>query len=317
MPTLWKPAFSRVKFREIDAKLRERARSRVSELAQSERAMRQRIEQQFKQDLEKGKVAAEKKAKEEAQQQINKLAAQRDDAAKKLKLAQEHEAQILAQAKVEAEKQKQAAEKKAKEEAEQEIKNLANERDQASKKLKAAQERETELLKQAREEAEKQRQKELAQQRQALEADNKLALIKQQANFNRDRESYQKQVQQLERKLQKKTANELGDGAEIDLLESLRECFDGDKITPISKGEKGADIIHEIRYKGESCGKILIESKNQQRWSWDWPTKLRQDQIDAKAEHAILATTAFPAGKKEMCIESDVIVVAPPRGYMS
>jgi hypothetical protein len=42
-------------------------------------------------------------------------------------------------------------------------------------------------------------------------------------------------------------------------------------------------------------------------------SKLRQDQVEAKAEHAILATTVFPAGRKEMCIESDVIVISPAR----
>jgi hypothetical protein len=253
---------SRVKFREIQAKLREEEQSKAAELAQSERVMRQRIEQQFKQDMEK---------------------------------------------------QKQAAEKKAKEEAEKEIKKLAAERDQAAKKLKDAQGREAELVKQVKEQAEKQRQKELAQQRQALESDSKLALIKQQANFNRDRESYQRQVQQLEKKLQKKTANELGDGAEIDLLESLRECFQDDRITRVPKGQAGADIVHEILYKGEPCGKIVIDSKNHQRWLGEFVTKLRQDQMDAKAEHAILATTAFPVGKKEISIESEVIVVAPAR----
>jgi len=39
--------------------------------------------------------------------------------------------------------------------------------------------------------------------------------------------------------------------------------------------------------------------------------------MEAKAEHAILATTVFPSGKKELCVESDVIVVNPARvGYI-
>ena len=69
----------------------------------------------------------------------------------------------------------------------------------------------------------------------------------------------------MEKQLQKKTANELGDGAEIDLFEALRESFPGDKITRIPKGQAGVDILHEVLYKGESCGKIIVDSKNRQR----------------------------------------------------
>ena len=61
------------------------------------------------------------------------------------------------------------------------------------------------------------------------------------------------------------------------------------------------------------CGKIIVDSKNRQSWQNGFVTKLRQDQVEAGAEHAILATTVFPAGKKEMCIESGVIVIAPAR----
>lgn len=89
--------------------------------------------------------------------------------------------------------------------------------------------------------------------------------------------------------------------------------FPTDKITRIRKGQPGADILHEVFYKGEPCGKIIIDSKNRQSWQNVFVTKLRQDQVEADAEHAILSTTVFPAGKKEMCIESGVIVMAPAR----
>jgi hypothetical protein len=75
----------------------------------------------------------------------------------------------------------------------------------------------------------------------------------------------------------------------------------------------GADIVHEVLYKGETCGRIIVDSKNRQSWQNVFVTKLRQDQVEAGAEHAILATTVFPAGRKEMCIESGVIVMAPAR----
>lgn len=304
---------SRIKFREIQSKLREEEQRNAAELAQAELATRQRLEQQFKLDLEKHKQAAEKKARGEADQEIKKVAAERDQNAKKLQEAQQREAAIRKEAAEEISKQNQAAEAKAKKDAEAQIKKVSTERDQFAKKLEQAQAREAELVKRAQEEAEKQGQKELANQRLALEKDKNLALLKQQSEFNRQRESLQKKVQGLERQVQKKTANELGDGAEIDLFEVLCESFPGDKIIRIPKGQAGADILHEVQYKGEPCGKIIFDSKNHQGWQSAFVTKLRQDQVEANAEHAILTTSAFPASKKELCIESGVILVAPAR----
>src|SRR5262249_42857251 len=76
-------------------------------------------------------------------------------------------------------------------------------------------------------------------------------------------------------------------------------------------GKQGADIVHEVLYKGESCGSIIIDSKNRQQWKKDFVTKLRQDQTDEGADHAILSSTVFPQGKKQLCVESGVIVASP------
>lgn len=138
-----------------------------------------------------------------------------------------------------------------------------------------------------------------------------MALLKQEAAFHREREANQRRVAVLQQQLQKKTANELGDGAEIDIGEALRAAFRNDRITPVPKGEEGADFLHEVLHKGQVCGRTIIESKNHRGWKNAFVAKLRRDQVEAGAEHAILATTAFPAGKKELCIESGVIVVSP------
>ncbi len=293
--------------------LREQEHKKAAEKAEAENFLRRHLEQQFKSDLEKQRRAVEKKVSAEAEQQLNKIAAERDAAAKKLKETQEREAEFRKQMQQELLKERTAGERKAKEEAAEQIRKTAAERDEIAKKLKNAKERETEVVKRAQENAEKQRQKELAEQRHALEKDKTLALLKQQSASARDREALIKKVQLLENQLQKKTANELGDGAEIDVYEALREEFGGDDIKRIPKGQAGADILHEVLYKGESCGRIVIDSKNRHSWQNGYITKLREDQVEAGAEHAILTTTAFPAGKKELCIESGVIVIAPAR----
>src|SRR5260370_12566333 len=114
-------------------------------------------------------------------------------------------------------------------------------------------------------------------------------------------------------KLMRKSANEMVDGAEIDLFEKLRDSFTTDKITRVAKGQTGADIMHEVLYKGQVCGRIVIDSKNRQGWQNTFVTKLRADQIAAKADHAILSTIVFKSGQKELFVENGVIAVSPAR----
>ena len=304
---------------ELEKKARDEAEARIKEVASERDIVAKKLKEaetreaeirkQAQHEIAKEKLAAQTQAKGEAEQQIKQAAAERDELAKKLKEAQQREGETQKKVEQEIEKQKQAAVIKAKSEAADQISKLARERDQAAAKAKEAEAREAAARKQIMEDAEKER----LNQRQSLETDKKLALLKQQSEFNRERESFQAKLQLVEKQLQKKTANELGDGAEIDLYEALRESFPTDKITRTPKGQAGADILHEIFYKGDSCGRIIIDSKNRQGWQNAFVTKLRQDQIDAGAEHAILATTVFPAGKKEMCIESDIIVISPAR----
>ena len=304
---------SQTKFREIRAKLREQEERKATELAEAKLALTRQLEEEFKRKLEQERRASEKRAREEAEKKFQKVIAERDALTGKLKTAEAREAEIRKQAQDEVEKQRQTAEKKAKADAAAEIQKLTSERDLASKKLKEAQAHEAEIRKEAQENAKKESQKQLAEQRAALEKDKDKALLQTQAEHNRERESWQKKIHVLEHQLQKKTANELGDGGEIDVFESLRDAFQGDRITRIQKGQPGADIMHEILYKGEVCGRIVTDSKNRQGWQNAYVTKLRQDKVEAKAEHAILATTVFPAGKKELCVQSEVIVISRAR----
>lgn len=264
-------------------------------------------------EIERQKEAAEKTAHENAASKINALILERDQASTKAKEAEGREIEVRRDAAQQIERQKEATEIRVKAAAEEQIKRLMLERDQATKKASDAEAREADVRRQAMEEAAKERLRELANQREALETDKALALLKQQSEFNRQRESFQSKLQILEKQVQNRTPNELGDGTEIDLHEMLREWFPTDKVDRVLKGQAGGDILHEVLYKGDSCGRIIIDCKNRQIWQYAFVTKLRQDQMEAGAEHAILATTVFPSGKKEMSIESSVIVVSPAR----
>lgn len=250
---------SRVKFIEIEAKIREQERKR---LAEAESAMRKQLEQKFQRDLETAKRAASAKEKADAEKRMASIAA---------------------------------------------------ERDRMQEKLKQAEAREATIRKQVQEETAQEHKKELGEQRAILQKDSDQKVLKQQADFNRQLESYQKKMKEMERQLQRKTAGELGDGAELDLFEELREAYPDDGFKRIQKGQPGADILQEVRYKGEVCGRIVFDSKNRHGWQNGYVTKLREDQVATKADHAVLSTTAFPSGKKELCIESGVIVASPAR----
>ena len=92
---------------------------------------------------------------------------------------------------------KQAAAKHASEEATKKIAAISAERDTNAKKIKELEAREALVRKQAQKEAESHIQKELTRQRQLLEKDRDLLVLKKQAEFNREREGYQKKMKGL------------------------------------------------------------------------------------------------------------------------
>ncbi len=242
--------------------------------------MRKKFEAEFSQKVEAATRATTQRLQGEADKRIAQAAAREAEARKQAQQASESVAALKKNFDNRLEAERQAAEKRVKEETEAIFK------------------------------------KETERQRIILQQAHDADLSKQKSESHKQAEALLKKVQELQHKLEQKTADQLGDGAEVDLYETLRQQFDddGDKITRVLKGQAGPDIRHRLMYKGECCGEIIYDSKNQQQWRDAWVTKLRQDQIDTGAEHAILATTVFPAGKKEICVDqSGVILVNPAR----
>jgi hypothetical protein len=120
-------------------------------------------------------------------------------------------------------------------------------------------------------------------------------------------------VEGLQRRLEQKNAQELGEGAEVDLFKALKAEFPEDLIARVPKGAAGADIIHVVKHNGKECGKIVYDSKNRKRWEYEYATKLLDDQIAEKAEHAILSTLKFPAGAQQVAVHAGVIIANPAR----
>lgn len=160
---------------------------------------------------------------------------------------------------------------------------------------------------------EKQRQKELAKVRRILQKDREQALLKKEAEFARERDAMQKKISDMTRQISKKSPAEVAEGAEIDLYDELRAAFPEDEMVRVQRGKAGGTILQEVRYKGTAAGRILIDSKQRAAWQHAFATKLRQMQTETAADYALLSTAVFPAGRKEMFIDSGVIVVAPAR----
>jgi hypothetical protein len=120
-------------------------------------------------------------------------------------------------------------------------------------------------------------------------------------------------VAELQRALEKKNNEELGEGAEIDLFEALKAAFPDDRITRIAKGAPGADVRHVVVLHGKECGSILYDSKNHKQFRNEHVAKLKADQIADKADHAILSTHKFPQGSRELHTQDGVVLASPAR----
>jgi hypothetical protein len=149
--------------------------------------------------------------------------------------------------------------------------------------------------------------------REAMEKDKAEALAKKDSDNDEKTRKLLEQVHSLERKLEEKRADELGEGAHIQLLDALKEEFPDDQIRRIPAGTSGADILHTVMRSGVACGSILYESKNSVQWRDDYVTKLAKDQTAAEADHAILSTFKFPKDTDQIEIRDSVIIVKPAR----
>ncbi|MEQ1577447.1 MAG: DUF2130 domain-containing protein [Hyphomicrobium sp.] len=156
-------------------------------------------------------------------------------------------------------------------------------------------------------------QERLAAQREQLERDKIAAVQAAETKAFEDKQKLQGKMADLQRQLENKTAQDLGYGPEVDLFELLKGEFPEDRITRVEKGAAGADVVHDVYHNGRSCGRIVYDSKNSSAWRNDYVSKLRADQSEAKADHAVLCTKSFPSGVKELHTMDGVLVVSPQR----
>jgi hypothetical protein len=104
-----------------------------------------------------------------------------------------------------------------------------------------------------------------------------------------------KQIDDWKRKAEQGSQQRQGEVVELELEASLRSLFPSDEILPVQKGVKGPDILQKVKDGfGRECGIILWESKQTKAWSKDWVQKIKEDQRQAKAEIAVIASRILP-----------------------
>jgi hypothetical protein len=123
----------------------------------------------------------------------------------------------------------------------------------------------------------------------------------------------QTELQDMQRKLEGKSAHELGEGSEIDLYEQLRATFEFDRIQRVPKGVNGADVIQEVVHNGKICGKIIFDAKNRDAWQNAFASKLKADKLAQGADHAVLSSNKFPKDKSQIHCQDGVIIANPMR----
>jgi hypothetical protein len=153
----------------------------------------------------------------------------------------------------------------------------------------------------------------LNSQREVMEKAKDDAVNAEKAKAFEETQKLSTKVNDLQRALEKKTNEELGEGAEIDVFEALKKDFPDDRITRIAKGAPGADILHVVMLRSKECGTIIYDSKNHNQFRWEHVTKLKTDQLAAKAEHAILSTHKFPQGTRQLHMHDGIIIANPAR----
>ncbi len=166
--------------------------------------------------------------------------------------------------------------------------------------------------KKAEAEAARKHQAERDRERELIKADFDQKMLKQDAENQKAAAALRKQVLELQRRLEDQAARK-PEVIDIDVFEQLKAAYPDDRVLRLPKGEAGSDILLEVKYKGETCGRIVLDSRNRGNWQTTYATRLRTDMVEQRADHAILSTLHFPRGAAEMCRVDDVLLVHPAR----
>ncbi len=255
------------------------------------------FEKEFKKKEEELREGLEKEIKRKTSKEFAAKQTELEEKLSEKEEALKHKESLVKKA------QKEAQEK-AKEEFELERKTIQEDLAQKEKTLKEFKEREMALLKEKQKLLEAKENLELENQRKLDEERKKIQeeAAKKEAERSRFREAeltkkledFKQANDELQRKLEQGSQQLQGEVLELELEHLLRASFPYDHIEPVRKGARGADILQRVHTPaGQLCGTIIWEAKRAEAWSDKWLQKLKDDQMEANANIAILVTTTM------------------------
>ncbi len=204
------------------------------------------------------------------------------------------------------EKEKEAIQKQTQEGFEQQLKALAEENErkkEENRELRAAEinllKRENDLKEKA-EELQLEIAKKMLEQQSEMEekgrAKEREANMLREKEFQKQLEDQKKLIDEMKRKAEQGSMQLQGEIQELALEELLRTTYPFDQISEVGKGIRGADCMQTvINQQQQTCGTIIYESKRTKNFAGDWIDKLKQDQVNAKADLAVLVTETYPS----------------------
>ncbi|MFT3787259.1 MAG: DUF2130 domain-containing protein [Tepidisphaeraceae bacterium] len=275
-------------------------------------ALRQSIEQNLRADYE-ARLAAQQAT----------LDAQKQKLADDLKLVQQEKASVeaLVKQKLEAERKQIITDeqRKAGESVKVLIDQLKSQLNDSKQRLEQSQKSELELR--LKQEEVEQAKKEIALQiARAKDEARELAAKAKDEEFRLKEiewqirlEQMKKQAEEMKLKAEQGSQQLQGEALELDLQRSLEANFLTDEIVEVKKGIRGGDVLQNVRNDQQlACGSILWEFKNVKLWQKEYIDKARADCLAAKAQAAVIVTTAPPVKPFDGLTRiQDVWIVSP------
>lgn len=117
------------------------------------------------------------------------------------------------------------------------------------------------------------------------------------------------QLDEAKRKVEQDSNQLKGEVQELLIESLLREKYPFDEISEVKKGQRGADCLQLVRTEqGIECGKIYYESKRTKEFQNGWIQKLKDDNLDIKADILIIVTQTMPDGEQKFFLKDRVWV---------
>lgn len=267
--------------------------------------IKEKIQKEFNEELTKRE--SELKLKEDAitkkEKELQKIKKEQEKELEQIrdKLEKDFFERLIKEKK----KIEESTKKKVLEESEIEIKNLQNELEEKKNKIKDFQNMELKLREEKRKiEEEKQNlelevARKLDAEREKIKEDIEKKVNEQHKFKDLEKEklidAMKNQIEELKRKVEQGSQQLQGEVLEIELEEILKSSFRHDRILPVPKGMRGADVMQIVcTPSGQQCGTIIWESKRTKAWSDSWIDKLKEDQREAKADIAVIVSVTLP-----------------------